>query len=318
MLVEIISINQVNFAYGRGHHPCYINYMKIEVVKNVVIVVLLMVVLGEFYVMFQYKTFGGPKVALAINTNFNYLEDLFQRDQEETPSPNIVDVLPVKIPIIIYHSVRPYIPDESILQDRFDLTPELLEQQLAYLQDHGYTTISLDDLERDIKRGTTTPVLRPVVLTFDDGWRNQYRYAFPLLKKYHMQATFYVYTNPVDNEAEHFLTWEQIKEMAAAGMTIGSHTLSHPYFGNSSSAEMRKEIFESKRVLERNLGKTVLHFAQPFGYTSPGIEALIKEAGYETSRGTHRGVYHSQGDIFHLQGYFVSDSFDDFVQILNR
>lgn len=276
------------------------------------------VLLAVFFVTIRYRNFGGPELALAVNADFNYLEQLFQEEPEVVPVLRPAEVSPVKIPIFIYHSVRPYVPEESIMQDRFDITPELFEQQLVYLQDHGYTTVGLDELAKDINTGTTTQGMKPVALTFDDGWRNQYKYAFPLLKKYHMTATFYVYTKPIDHENVHYLTWDNVKEMNTAGMTIGSHTLSHPFLKNSSSADMHKEIFESKKVIEAEIGKPVQNFAQPFGYSTPEIEVLIKEAGYATARGTYRGNYHSKNEIYNLQGYFVSDKLSDFTYILNR
>lgn len=274
--------------------------------------------LAVFFVTVRYRSFGGPELALAVSADFNYLEQFFQDEPEKIPTPVITEVLPVKVPIFIYHSVRPHISGISLEQDSFDITPELFEQQLAYLRDNGYTTIGLDDVEKYINQGTTTPVAKPVAITFDDGWRNQYKYAFPLLKKYHMTATFYVYTKPIDRENAHFLSWEQIREMSAAGMTIGSHSLSHPLFKNSLPEGIVKEIFESKKVIETEIGKPVRHFAQPFGYSTPEIEALIKEAGYATARGTYRGSQHSREEVYNLRGYFVSDKLSDFIYIVNR
>ena len=133
-----------------------------------------------------------------------------------------------------------------------------------------------------------------------------------------MIATFYVYSNPIDKKRPSYLSWDQLREMSAAGMIIGSHTLSHPLFRNLTVPEIKNEIVKSKKVIESEIGKPVLTFAQPFGYSSPGIEALIKEAGYKTARGTFKGVYHSQADLYNLQGYFTSDNFNDFVYILSR
>lgn len=129
-------------------------------------------------------------------------EFLFQAEPENT-----VTIGAVKIPIFIYHSVKPYEQGESASQDRYDITPELFRKQLAYLAINDYTPVTMDDVAHYIATGTTSPVQKPVVLGFDDGWHNQYTYAFPLLKKYHFIATFYIYTNPIGKK--YFLSWDQ-------------------------------------------------------------------------------------------------------------
>ena len=239
------------------------------------------------------------------------IERALQNLLEQEPVPGAL-----KIPIFIYHSVRPHIPRESKRQDEYDITPELLEKQLAYLKQNGFTAITLDELAGDIAAGTTFPHQKPIVLTFDDGWRNQYRYAFPLLKKYHLTATFYIYTNPIGKK--HYLSWDEIKEMDKAGMTIADHTLSHPYFKTISLEQIKTEVTESKKILEQELGKPVLHFASPFGYSNEAIRGILKDAGYKTARTTYKGIYHTKDDLLRLRGILISDNFDDFVAVLNR
>ncbi len=261
-----------------------------------------------------YMVRAADSVDLPMGTSYNGIE------ASEGPSQNIPDsgapASSIKIPIFIYHSVRPHVP-ESALQDKYDITPELLESQLAYMRDNGYTTISLDDLVRDVEAGTTTPVERPVILTFDDGWENQYVNAFPLLKKYNMTATFYVFTNPISKK-EHFLTWDQLREMDQAGMTIASHTLTHPYLNEISSDELKREITESKKIIEAEIGKPVRHFASPFGYTDAEVVQDIALAGYATGRTTYAGEYHSKNDLLETRGYLVDDSLDDFIKVLKQ
>lgn len=288
--------------------------MRSTTKTGLILFFILFVFFGGLYFMVQYRTFGGPQTAIVLNADFNYFEHLAQDKPEKLP----LQIGEVKVPIIIYHSIRPHIAGESIMQDRFDITPELFEEQLLYLKNNGYTTISPDILAEDIKNGTTTPIIKPVMLTFDDGWENQYKYGFPLLKKYNMVATFYVYTKPIDANNKHYLSWDQVIEMSNSGMIIGSHTLSHPLMKHSTPIDIRKEIFGSKKVLEDELKKPVLHFAQPFGYTNPEIEIFIKEAGYVTARGTTRATHHSGSDIFHLGGYFISDKFSDFIYIIKH
>ncbi len=237
------------------------------------------------------------------------IESQFQNLPEEAPGPGAL-----KIPIFIYHSVRPYYAGESKIQNQYDITPELFEQQLKYLHDNGYTTITLDELAMDMKHGALPPATKPVVLTFDDGWHNQYAYAFPLLKKYGATATFFIYTNSIGKR--HFLTWGELKDMDAAGMTIGDHTLSHPYFKTLPLDKVTVEVTESKKIIERELGKPVTHFASPFGYSNPAIIAILKAAGYTTARTTYKGVY--QDNPLRLYGILVSDDLNDFVKELTR
>lgn len=280
--------------------------------KITTVILTLFIIIATFYTVSQRKQLLKEVFDSPADSQLAALEQAFQNEPEkEAPTDSL------KIPIFIYHSVRPHISGESKTQDRYDVAPRLLEQQFVYLRDNGYNTISLDDLVNDIKHGSAAPIEKPVILTFDDGWENQYRYAFPLLKKYHMTATFYIFTNAIGKKT-HFLTWDQVKEMDAAGMTIGSHTLSHPYLKKLSSDELRKEIVESKKIIENELKKPVMHFASPFGYTSPEVVEIIKAAGYSTGRTTYKGIRHSKNDILQLRGILVNDNLSDFISVLNR
>ena len=266
---------------------------------------------GIFHILPSDNDADDLSATISFESQYLRIEQVRQNQPEEPHAPGAL-----KIPIFIYHSVRAHIPNESQLQDAYDITPELLERQLAYLQINGYTAITLDQLATDLETGTTSPIAKPVVLTFDDGWQNQYKNAFPLLKKYHMTATFYVFTNPIGKKP-HFLTWDELREMDKAGMTIGDHTLSHPYFRTLPPEEIKIEATESKKILESELGKPVLHFASPFGSTNPQIQQTLKDAGYKTARTTYKGIYHARTDLLKLRGILVSDNFEDFVRALN-
>ena len=228
---------------------------------------------------------------------------------------NVTATTTVRVPIFVYHSVRPHIVDESALQDAYDITPELFEQQLLYLKNNNYEVITMDklyEIMQDSKKNNSTK--KRVVLTFDDGWENQYKYAFPLLKKYGVPAMFYVYTRPLGYK--HFLTWNQLHEMKDAGMEIGSHTLTHPFFKKSDEKSLRFEITESKKVLEKKLGIPINHFAAPFGYSNEHIESIVKEAGYKTGRTIYRGPH--QSNPYSLRGDLLTDSMKDFINALEQ
>ncbi len=145
-----------------------------------------------------------------------------------------------------------------------------------------------------------------------------------------MVATFYVYTDPIDRAQyrthdptnptgrAYYMTWDQIKEMDSAGMTIASHTLSHPHLNRLSAEERERELVESKRALEEKLGKSVFHFAVPYGYASPNVIASVKAAGYTTCRTTNDGVYHTRDHLLKLRANVVTDDVSDFVNVLNQ
>ncbi|MBX4206402.1 polysaccharide deacetylase family protein [Candidatus Parcubacteria bacterium] len=186
------------------------------------------------------EEFLPPELQLAAS-----LEQSFQDEPQEVPAPGAL-----KIPIFIYHSVRPFGANDPESLKAYEVTPELFEKELKYLQDNGYTVISLDQVAYDLKVGSTG-LVKPVVLTFDDGWANQYKYAFPLLKKYHMAATFYVYTRPIGSK--HFMTWDNLKEMSAAGMDIEDHSHTHPLFKNLPLDQAETEVVYSKKIIEAYL-----------------------------------------------------------------
>lgn len=187
------------------------------------------------------------------------------------------------IPIVVYHIVRPNYPGDSEAVRNLAQTPEVFDAQMKYLGDAGYHVVSFVDLENYFQNGMPLPT-KPLIISFDDGWGNQFQYAFPILEKYHYTATFFVFTNPIGTKG--FITWDQLRTMRDAGMTIGSHSRSHPYLtkiGNPTA--LWNEIVESKVKLERKLGIVVREFAYPFGKYNPSIVNLVKRAGYASARG---------------------------------
>src|SRR5258706_14495245 len=103
---------------------------------------------------------------------------------------------------------------------------------------------------------------KPIVLTFDDGYRDAYEIAFPLLKKYGLTGTFYVVPGFVGEPA--YVTWGELKEMQQAGMEIGAHTMHHPFLTRLSSVNAFREIFMSRLLLASQLEVPITTFAYPY------------------------------------------------------
>lgn len=230
------------------------------------------------------------------------------------PLPVDTSGAPVRIPIFIYHTIT----NEKVTASSygsFSNTPELLDEHLTYLEEHGYTTVTMKEVADMLRRGTTSPVAKPVALTFDDGWVTQYKNALPILQKHHVKATFYIFPNPVSKD-DRFMTWEQLAELRDKGYEIASHSYTHPLLSKQTPEMLHHEFADSKKLLEEKLNITVTDFASPFGYTSPAVVAELKADGYETGRTTNQGFTHATGTEYALDAYLVHQGIKDFTWAL--
>lgn len=152
-----------------------------------------------------------------------------------------------KIPIIMYHDIT------ATKDVDWDVTPEDLEKHFQMLQEGGYTPITMDRMVNHLRTGSQLPE-KPVLLTFDDNYIGQYKYAFPLLKKYNYPAVWSVHTRFVGTAGQKpKATWDQLREMQKSGLiTVASHTVNHFNMKNLSNAEIEREVLESKRYWKKN------------------------------------------------------------------
>ena len=254
---------------------------------------------------------GEVTVMPSSTTSIHYF---IKGEANATSSPDSL-----RVPTIIYHSVRPYIQGESKYQDQYDVTPELLEEELVYLRDNGYTTIDYRDLLSHWASSTAVFPKKPVILTFDDGWRNQYQYAFPLLQKYHAKGVFFVFTNPIDHKNKHWMSWSEVKEMDAAGFEIGGHSRTHPVLTKiKDERKLDHEILEAKKITEKQLGHEIVSFAYPFGMENDQVLSAVSRAGYSIARTTYSGVWNDPAHKLMFHGTISSDHLKDFISLLKK
>lgn len=221
-----------------------------------------------------------------------------------------------KVPILIYHSVRPYYSGITNLVKEYTVPPDIFDSQLKYMKENGFTPIMPDDLADYLVSGKALPA-KPFMITFDDGWRNQFRYAFPILQKYRYPGVFYVYSDVIDRKV--FLTWDDIKTMMGSGMIIGDHTKSHPELPKiTDDALLRQEIIDSKKIIEGRIGKTVDAFAYPFGEYNKKSVAMVEQGGYASARTVQGCVEQSKDRLFTLCGLIITGDFNRFVSLVNK
>ena len=177
-----------------------------------------------------------------------------------------------KVLVLNYHMVNRMFISLAI-------DPEDFDWQMKYLVDHGYHTISPDELYAFLEGKGTLPD-RPVLITFDDGYVDNYTNAYPILKKYNLKATIFIVTVFV-SERKGYLTWDQLREMEQHGITAQSHTVTHAPLPELSDERIREELIVSKQQAEAELGHPIEFIAYPTGAHDLHIVGIAKEAGYK-------------------------------------
>jgi peptidoglycan/xylan/chitin deacetylase (PgdA/CDA1 family) len=153
-----------------------------------------------------------------------------------------------------------------------------------------------------------------VIITFDDGYEDNYNIVFPLLKKYNLTAVIFLVSKLTRNEwgiaegepAFNLLNDEQIKEMRHYGIEFGSHTQTHRDLLRLKSEETFKEINESKKDLEKRIGSPISAFAYPFGGINENIKKMVRDSGYEFGISTNTGPFKLNEDLMQIRRIEVS------------
>ncbi|WP_371371994.1 polysaccharide deacetylase family protein [Sporomusa aerivorans] len=195
------------------------------------------------------------------------------------------------VPILAYHQV-------DNLPEVYSIDPDEFEQQMQYLSSHGYTAVSLADMLAAAQGGSPLPD-KPVIISFDDGYADNYLTALPIMKKYGLRGTVFVIAGQVGQSG--YLTWEQIRAMQVSGTEIGSHTFSHVALSELAQPQMLDELMRSKQTLETNLGRPVEFLAYPFGQYNPDTITAAKQAGYRGACTGLPGLGTGSGDVYQLK-----------------
>ncbi len=207
------------------------------------------------------------------------------------------------LPIVMYHSVAPEVPKGNVLT----VSVNTFEKQMSFLKKHRYNVVALE-VVKDYIFGKKRISGRTIALTFDDGYKDNYTYAFPILKKYNLPATIFIIFSEVGRPDR--LSWEEIKEMMDSGLiTFGSHTLTHPFLTSlQSSGDLKREILGSKVALEAKLGRPVGIFCYPSGRFNARVIQEVKDSGYQAAVVTNPGKKFPNNDLLALKRLRISEN----------
>ena len=217
----------------------------------------------------------------------------------------------IGIPVLYYHSIEPSESNELIL------APERLREQLQYIKDAGYTTLTMREVYDHLVNNAPIPE-KSILITFDDGYMDNYTYAYPLLKEFNMKATIFLMTVGVDEGF--YISSDQMKEMSDYGIDIECHTINHVRLGELSYEEQLKEITESRDFIEKVTGKDVISIAYPYGNYNDDTLRAVQDAGYSLAFGISNGKANRTDNIFALNRIYVNslETMDQFIYNLEQ
>jgi peptidoglycan/xylan/chitin deacetylase (PgdA/CDA1 family) len=179
----------------------------------------------------------------------------------------------------MYHYISEIPPDADVYRLDLTVVPARFEEQLQYLQAQGYQSITLADVYTTLTTGKPLPE-KPIVLTFDDGYKNAYTEALPLLQKYGFVGTFFLLATPAHYEAPGYMTWNDIHAMAEAGMSMQAHGRDHYDLTNRAYEFLVYQILGAKEAVEAHSGQPVRFFCYPSGRYDVDTAAVVESAGY--------------------------------------
>jgi peptidoglycan/xylan/chitin deacetylase (PgdA/CDA1 family) len=184
----------------------------------------------------------------------------------------------VRVPILLYHRVDRLAPGLPAITRGLTVDPSAFAAQVAWLHANGFHAIAQRQLYAALLDGARLPP-KPVLITFDDGYRDVLEYAAPVLARLRMPATMYVITDRTSRDRP-FLGWAGLKALERDGFDIGSHTVDHVDLTTLDAHDLRYQLRGSKWALERGLGHPVPWLAYPFGAENARVAADARRVGY--------------------------------------
>jgi peptidoglycan/xylan/chitin deacetylase (PgdA/CDA1 family) len=208
-----------------------------------------------------------------------------------------------QVPILMYHCIGKA-GDSSSSPSGLYVSVENFERQMEFLKVHRYNVVPLATVIEAVKRGERLPT-KTVTITFDDGTMDNIDKAFPVLKKMDFPATIFMITSNIDREG--WLTREDLRLLDESGVTIGSHTVTHAFLPKiTTDAEILTEVRDSKKMLEKILGRPVTLFSYPAGGFTKRSKEIVAEQGYEGAVTTNHGF--ATDDPFALHRIKIKNS----------
>ncbi len=286
------------------------------------IIVALMLMLGMMYIL--NSIIADWKYKKAIQSVRQEYDEIVKTEEQQKalgdvlsgskPKTDPYDKPKVKLPIILYHYVEVVKDENDTIRRSLNIVPQVFERQLKDLKDHGYRMYFVKEIPA-ILGGDIRISTRSAVLTFDDGYKDFYTYAFPLLKKYNTKATLYVVYDFIGRKG--FLSKKQLSKIIESGLVeIGSHAVDHVNLTGVTPKMAKFQVEESKNLLEEAFGIEIKTFAYPYGGYDEKVVDLVKSKAYTAAVSVVPGAYHNDDSRYSLARYRAGMFADRIVAVL--
>ena len=206
--------------------------------------------------------------------------------------------------VLMYHRFgEDSIPSTNIRLEQF-------EQHLTELTSGNYNVVTLEHVVEAFQQRRQLPK-NTVAITIDDAYVSIYREAWPRLRAAGLPFTVFVSTDPIDRGAAVYMSWTQLKELAASGATIANHTASHLGMSSADDAVNRAELTRAQQRIADEIGVASKLFAYPFGEYSLKTVKIVEQEGFTAAFGQHSGVAHADTHRFKLPRFALNETYGD-------
>lgn len=214
----------------------------------------------------------------------------------------------VRLAILMYHRIDRITPELPSLTRALTVSPAVFSRQMGWIESHGYHTVTQLQLWNALMHGRPLPA-HPVLVTFDDAYRDVVTYAAPVLRRDHEHATAYVITDRLSHgRLSPWMLWTQLRLLERDGFDIGSHTVSHVDLVAVGPVEARQQLRASRFALQNFLDHPVQWLAYPYGRVDPAVEQLAQAAGYVLAVTTQGGLVQRADEPLLLHRYEITDT----------
>lgn len=214
------------------------------------------------------------------------------------------------IPILMYHYISVPPEDADVYRQDLSVTPENFREQMAWLHASGYQTISLYDLVYALNIGWPPLPERPIILTFDDGYADNYENAFPILQEFGFTGTFFILTDVTDRNEPGYMTWDMLREMSEAGMSIEVHGREHFDMMGRDRDWLLFHLLGPAQTIEANLGYQPRMLSYPAGHYDEQVISVAQEVGYWAAVTTRNGMLQKKDELFELPRIRIRGDWD--------